>query len=359
MNILLVSPAVSPPPGGIATLTEGLVTSLEAMGRVRLLGYGGSPSRSGSRRILPMRAGRLGQPGSRLTFAAVVLISALWQRPDVVHGLTWRSVLPIAFLPRRFRPVLVVHCLGSELLRTGRFTAWLRNTTLRRADGAIAISRYTAGAVHALTGVSCAVIPPSVPEALALGRAPRESGGAVRVLSVGRLVQRKGHQRLVEAVALARNAGADLHLTIAGGDGDDALALLELSDRHDWLSTEISVSADRLAELYEQADVFALLTSDRPREFEGFGIVFVEASLHELPVIAGRSGGAQEVIEHGRGGYIVASPVQAADALIVLCHDESFRRSMGVAARTNAQQFLPAPTEAALRRFYTDLLDDR
>jgi glycosyltransferase involved in cell wall biosynthesis len=360
-RILLLSPAMSPPPGGIATLTDSLLRGLHGIGDVSLVAVSRTPVGLPGRRVIPAISGRPGRLVSRAWFAGVAVGTVVRTKPDVVHAVTWRAAMPIILLPKRIRPTTVVHACGTELVRGGPLLAPTRNLVFRRADGVAAISQYTAGVVHRLTGRTAAVLPPSAdpPTDPQLERSNRSPGEVVVVLSVAALVARKGHQELVRAAHVARTRGAQCVLTIAGADGPEHKHIDELRERlnaHDWLTIEASVPADRLRELYDRADVFALLTRNVPRAFEGFGIVLAEAGLAGLPIIAGRSGGSQEVVAAGRGGYVVSTEEEAADAIVSLCANQELRLRMGREARRFAEQFLPASVDKQLALFYSSLM---
>lgn len=352
-HVLLVSPVVAPTLGGISTLAESLEDALGTFADVDLLACSSHEVRSKTRRVLRISGGRRSVLATRARLLALVVWQIVRRRPDIVHALTWRTAVTTALLPSRVRPTLVVHTLGTELLRCGRATAAARNFVIRRADGVVSISRYTAGAVHALTGVSPVVIPPS------LGRRLVSSGDSrslpVRVLSVGRLVERKGHRQLVEAVELARQLGADLTLTIAGGDGPAAQPLAELANQRSWLRVEVDASDELVTELYREANIFALLTRDGPREFEGFGIVFLEAAAAGLPLVSGRSGGAQEVVESTKAGYVTSTTEDVITALLTLCADADLRDRMGRDGRVNAERYAIDNVRHEHERFYASL----
>ena len=359
--ILVLSPAVAPPRGGIAAATENVVRGLEKVGDVSLLAVSQEPVTIDRRKVFASGGTPLRRLVSRAKFATVAAATVVRARPDIVHAVTWRAAVPVALLPKRLRPTLIVHAHGTELVRSP-VLAPLRNLVFRRADGIIAVSRYTAGAVHALTGRAATVVPPSAnPPANGSVAATEKEDGAVRILSVGSLVARKGHINLLRAVNDARARGANCTLTIAGARGPEEGAISRLAldlDASSWLTVEVNVSAGRLAQLYGEADVFALMTRDGPREFEGFGIVFAEAGLAGLPIVAGRSGGTEDAVEDGHGAYLVLTEYEAAVTLTNLCANPELRRRMGSEGRRHAERFLPAVVDERLARLYSALIDN-
>ncbi|GAA0937866.1 glycosyltransferase family 4 protein [Actinocorallia libanotica] len=159
-------------------------------------------------------------------------------------------------------------------------------------------------------------------------------GGRPVVLTVSRLVARKGQDRLIQALPLVRRAVPDAALLIVG-EGPQEPKLRAMAER---LPPDAVVFAGALpqAELppyYAAADVFAMpCRSRRLRlETEGLGIVFLEAAAAGLPVLAGDSGGAPEAVRDGETGHVVtATSVPAiADRLSELLTDPAERAAMG------------------------------
>jgi len=101
------------------------------------------------------------------------------------------------------------------------------------------------------------------------------------------------------------------------------------------------VSDEELQTAYAEADVFVLPSRCRlyPRaEGEGFGLVFAEAGLEGLAVVAGAAGGASEAIADGETGILVDpnDPDQVASATVRILTDEELGRSLGENGRTRA-----------------------
>lgn len=162
------------------------------------------------------------------------------------------------------------------------------------------------------------------------------------VVSVSRLVPRKGMDVLIEAAAiLRRSEHPDLFVAIAGA-GRDRARLERLITRTEAPVRLLGRVADAgLPELYGCADVFALCCRNRwgGLEQEGFGIVFLEAAAAGVASVAGRSGGAAEAVADGQTGVVVDRPddppAVAAAVSRLICDPEAARRQ-GLAARGRA-----------------------
>ena len=130
------------------------------------------------------------------------------------------------------------------------------------------------------------------------------------VVSVSRLVPRKGMDVLIEAVARLSAGRPDVTLAI-GGAGRDRRRLEGVAGRS---GAEVRflgrVSDDDMPLLDGAADVWAMCCRDRwfGLEQEGFGIVFLEAAAAGVAQVAGRSGGADEAVVDGRTGLVVDAP---------------------------------------------------
>lgn len=162
------------------------------------------------------------------------------------------------------------------------------------------------------------------------------------VVSVSRLVPRKGMDTLIAAASRLQRQFPDLVVCIAGDGRDRA----RLQGRIDVLNAPVRllgrISDDDKAALLSAADVFAMLCRNRwgGLEQEGFGIVFVEAAAAGTPQVAGDSGGAGEAVVDGETGVVVAADALVGDvtsAIAELLADPQRRTEMGAASRRRAE----------------------
>jgi len=165
--------------------------------------------------------------------------------------------------------------------------------------------------------------------------------GGPLVVSVSRLVPRKGMDVLVDAAALLAPRFPDLTVAIAGRGRDAERLAGRVAESGAPVRLLGGVSDADLPRLVGAADVFAMLCRNRwlGLEQEGFGIVFLEAAAAGVPQVAGASGGAGEAVEDGVTGILVRRPTEAADvarAIARLVDDPALARSMGEAARRRA-----------------------
>src|SRR5205807_1605837 len=128
------------------------------------------------------------------------------------------------------------------------------------------------------------------------------------------------------------------------GDGPHRAHLEELASEAPSGSVTFAgeVSDDELPAHYAACDVFAMPCRSRwgGLEVEGFGIVFLEAAAAGKPVVAGRSGGADEAMVDEQTGLLVegAEPKAVALAVARLLRDPNLRARMGVAGRVRLER---------------------
>jgi glycosyltransferase involved in cell wall biosynthesis len=240
---------------------------------------------------------------------------------DLVHSHTpppvasWRA----ARASRRSKVphVMTFHCdpeiplpLGGLLVDLWRLT--YGRATLRRTDRLVSTTHSYASTSRTLWNYDTTVIPNGVDTDMFRPAGPGEEAADLpgtpgfRVLTVGRLVQHKGFEQLIDAVSMLP---APAHLLIAGeGELGPALeARARASRARDRISLLGRVPHDDLPGLYRACDVFALPSVSR---LEAFGIVALEAMASGLPVVASDMPGVRELVTDGLEGHL-ANPLDA------------------------------------------------
>ncbi len=264
--------------------------------------------------------------------------------------------LPVGLVGPRLRAApsgVVLH--GAEVTVPGRLpgTSQLLRRVLRGAGLVVAAGGYPlAEAERAARGpLPSVLVPPGVDTDRFVPLTPDERAATRArlglpvegrlVVSVSRLVPRKGMDVLIRAAALLAPTRPDLTVAIAGGGRDQAR--LERLVRSTGAPVRVlgRVPHDDLPGVYGCGDVFAMLCRNRwgGLEQEGFGIVFVEAAAAGVPQVAGDSGGAAEAVADGETGLVVrrpGDPAAVADALARLLDDDAERERMGRAGRARA-----------------------
>jgi glycosyltransferase involved in cell wall biosynthesis len=150
--------------------------------------------------------------------------------------------------------------------------------------------------------------------------------------TVARLNKEKGIDTLIEAIANINSQGQDITLVVAG-DGFDRVELeaqgkRTLNDHARFLGRVENKEA-----VFAASDIFCL-----PSRSEGFGLVYLEAGLHNVPSIGADVGGVAEAIDDHETGLLVEpdNPQQLAEAIKKLRDDPSSRQRLGENAREKA-----------------------
>jgi len=352
MKHLLVTNDFPPKIGGIQSYLWELWRRLPAAeAAVLTTAYGGSAAFDAS---APIHVERIKQ-------SVMVPTPALRRRIDETAERVGAELilldpaLPLGHLgPSLARPYgLILH--GAEVTVPGRVPGprHVLARVLRRAEVVIAAGGYPADEAERAAGVGLpvVVIPPGVDTERFVQLSPAERS-TVRhqlgvapettlVVSVSRLVPRKGMDVLIRAAAKLAPSHPELEVMIVGTGRDEARLRRLAADLRAPVRFLGRVGDDDLPGVYGAADVFSMGCRNRwlGLEQEGFGIVFLEAAACAVPQIAGRSGGAAEAVADGTTGLIVDDPssvAQTADALRRLVVDPNLRASMGRAARGRA-----------------------
>lgn len=153
------------------------------------------------------------------------------------------------------------------------------------------------------------------------------------ILSVGRLVKRKGFDKVIEAMPRVLKRVPEAKYVIIGAGPEVTGYRLQVTELG--LDEKIyileNINDEELISWYQRGNVFVMPCRQIGGDVEGFGMVFLEAASFSQPVIAGNSGGAPETTHHGYGGFVVdsESSEELYQALIKLLTDDNFAKRMG------------------------------
>ncbi len=264
--------------------------------------------------------------------------------------------LPLGLLgPQLGLPYAVV-LHGAEVTVPARLpgTAAALRRVLGGARLLVAAGRYPAGEARRLLGGSTPPIvevppgadlerfrPLSADERAAARRRFDLPATAPLVVSVSRLVPRKGMDVLLEAAAALAPSHPGL-VVVVGGEGRDRARLERLAGRCGAPVRFLGrVEEAHLPGLVGCADVAAMICRDRwlGLEQEGFGIVFLEAAAAGVATLAGRSGGSEDAVVDEVTGLVADRPGDVkvvTEALGRLLGDGALRARLAGAARERA-----------------------
>ncbi len=365
MNILMLTSEFPPFRGGVSTYAKELALGAVEQGHeVTLVApdYGADQSQADA--ALPFKVVRFAGGPNR---AKDILAKMLWTRWfakgrdfDIVHAIDWPFFIPLALsrYRRKSRCVLTFH--GTEINMMARPSRSRLLGLMRFWDGwaeHVANSRFTADhlartfpkvkreEVRAIPlGVRAPVGYVPVGRKEARKRLDVEQD-AVLLLSLGRVVERKGVHVTLAALALLPEAVQRRLIFYVVGPALQKDYQEKLQEQAGSLAVDVrftgGVSAEMLETLYEAADIFCLpAVMGRDGAFEGFGLVFVEAGLRGVPQIGSALGGIPDAVLDGETGLLVPSEDARvlADAILRLVEDEDLRQRLGEGARNYAQR---------------------
>jgi glycosyltransferase involved in cell wall biosynthesis len=260
-----------------------------------------------------------------------------WPLPQALFGWAARGATGVP-LVCSFYGVELTFARSSRIPLLERF---LRRA-IRTADAVTAISTYTEGLVRAVHDRPVELIPFGATVPIPVQLPPPPPSPPFRLLFVGRLVERKGVRYLLDAVAAARGAGADVVADVVG-EGPTRPAL-EQHARALGLGSAVRffgfVSDQELIRRYLACHAFVLpAVVDEKGDVEGLGVVIIEALAYGRGVIASAAGGITDIIQHDRTGLLVP-PGDArtlAEAILTLARDPQRLERLGLAGRRHIE----------------------
>lgn len=263
------------------------------------------------------------------------------------------NVLPlgtVALLCKRFfgSPyILYTHGLDIPLARSP-WKRLLMRQVLHHASCVVANSSYTRDQVvrFGIPGDRLVVVLPGCNRPAAVHEAEIQkvkmryrARGLPVLLTVARLIPRKGIDVTLRALSRLRMTMPDVRYFIVGTGGDaDRLRQLARDSGIEGLVTFCGAVTDQeLSALYAACDIFVMpaRSSEEEGDVEGFGMVYLEANAHGKPVIAGKGGGVEDAVHHGVTGLVVdpRSVEAVCSALEKLLRDTSWSRRLGEQGR--------------------------
>jgi phosphatidylinositol alpha-1,6-mannosyltransferase len=303
---------------------------------------------------------RAGKPGIPQFLIHAVLSSRRLiraSRPDVLLCPSLTSAPAAWLLSRRFHIPYAIQIHGSDILLPRHAYQLAIAPLLSGARMLFANSRNTANLLEKrgldpkrIRVVCPGVTPPPPPTAQptpGILRLLEQNAGRPTLVTVGRLVRRKGIQEFIaQTLPLLRERIPNVLYLVVGGEPKASLIHHErmggqLADavrtgRHeDHVKLLGRLSDADLDCVYRRASLFVLPCLDDPNDVEGFGIVILEAALKGVPAIATRSGGIPDAIANEETGVLVppGNPRALADALADLLRDPARTKKLGETAR--------------------------
>ena len=297
-------------------------------------------------------------------WAAAVAEIVVRERPHAVQLATLYEGPFGLWMRKWMRMPYVVYAHGNEVLDAIRSDWDGPRRAIRNADCVLANSRFTAGLLKQVGVESerieivhpgCDVArfqPTAVSNDVRKAILGRHAQGKI-ILTVGRLVPRKGHDVMIRALPrVLKDIPDACYLIVGSGPAKPMLEELTFSmGVHGNVIFLENVGDAELPDIYGMCDVFVMPSRAdlKACDVEGFGIVYLEANACGKPVIAGRSGGIADAVVDGETGLLVPpdSPETLAESVCQVLTHKEYAERLGQQGR-----------ERAIREFSWDAIAD-
>jgi colanic acid/amylovoran biosynthesis glycosyltransferase len=180
----------------------------------------------------------------------------------------------------------------------------------------------------------------------------------VRLLSIGRLIEKKGFKFLIEACRLLRSSGFSFVCQIVGEgpEHDHLQEAIQVSRLSDIVRLRGALPQTEIVELLSQSSIFVFPgVHDSAGDTDNLPTVLIEAMASSLPTIATRIAGIPEIVQHDENGFLVPEkdPAKLADAIRFLAGDQALlERFSGASRRIAEEKFALVNTVGHLKKLF-------
>lgn len=349
MNILLLTYGLPPSTGGVQVYTQELATAMANLGhRISVVAPAIKGDLENDARM-SFKTYRIPAviPIREAAFFISGLLLCLKVRPKVILATVWLPCGVTALLLSRLLKIpYFVSAHGSEILDQENIAnplkngirknlGWLKRLVLAKAEKVFAVSNYTKQILIKNENIKdnkISVVFNGV-DPLVYKLDGDNLRGRQTLLTVGRLEKYKGQKQVIEIMPAIVQKFPNAVYNIAGdGPEHDDLerTINELSLKKNVFLLG-KVSADALIKLYQNCNVFVLYPQLTIDNYEGFGLVYLEANACGKPVIASNTGGIRDAVVDGETGFIVPQndSRQLLEKILLLIGNEALAEKMG------------------------------
>ncbi|QQR91251.1 MAG: glycosyltransferase family 4 protein [Myxococcales bacterium] len=378
LRLLMLTPNFPPQTGGVQNYALELAFAFsELCSEFEVL----APKSPGSEQVdreLPFKIKRKSIWGDNFSLSGILPARRASRHFDAVFATHWSAAYAALIAgDQNWAVGCAVH--GKELFFRPLEKIWpaqkvydhIRKTALKQCPLLFPVSRFTADLLKKYEVKEDRII--TVPNGVNTERYKpgdstqlREGLGLVSktvLLTVGRLVERKGVDTVLKSLATIKDEHKDLEYLIVG-DGPERSKLEALSQKLG-LSEQVrfmgAVTSKALLEFYQLADLFVMAPRDIRGDVEGFGLVFLEASACGKAVLGTRSGGVPDAVLDGVTGVLVSpdNSMELARVLDDLIKNKDKRDALGTAGFefANQQGSWKGRAHTIVESFEEELLD--
>ncbi len=261
----------------------------------------------------------------------------------ISHLLPFGTAAWIASMFTKKPYVIILHGMDVRLATRSWRKRVLSRIVLRHARVVVANSHALAQEVARGFGVTLPlVIYPCVEERTVLLET-KAADAPFRILTVSRLVQRKGHLHVLMALSRLKQTGTIgpfIYDIVGEGPMRESLQSLAQELHLSEVRFHGELSDQQRDVFFSRADLFVMPVLHDPVDKEGFGLVYLEAAQYGIPSIGSKIEGVDEAILHEKTGILISSGNldELTKAIATLAGDEQKRKQLGQQARERVQR---------------------
>ena len=362
MRVAIVTSEFYPRIGGIETYTRILISELVKHYKVGIVtGIDQSIMDTNTEHIGKLNLSKTKDAGEFNIVAQQLRSILSAYQPDIIHLISAGLVVYAKFIHDILPIIVTIHCKDYtqpwQKYHDGNVNEAI-NFGLSLCKKIICVSNYTKSFVANSYGTENVTV---IHNGIAIPSKKRlHQKKKAHILTVARLIPRKGHIHLANALRHVQN---HCQWDIVG-EGYYENIIKEIVDD---LPVNISVnfhgkvSPRTLESLFKNASIFAMtpieLRTNDGIDAEGFGLVYLEAASYYLPVIASKDSAADEIIDNGKSGFLVDPFNYSNTGAIIddLITNRSKMSKMGYCAfHRIARKFTQAKSTSQLFEIYND-----
>lgn len=198
-----------------------------------------------------------------------------------------------------------INIIDPYIKRKRRFVCILKKFLLNRVDRIITISSYTERILKRITKKDVRIISPKYSkERFKEKKHTRKD--KIKIITVAQLTPRKGHLYVLKSLSLLKEKIDFVYYIVGSGWFKDVIEKkIEDYGLKDRAFIKTDLKNFEVVNLYKESDIFILTPYYYRGDFEGFGIVYLEAGAFKLPIIATGSGGSGDILIDGFNAVIV------------------------------------------------------
>ncbi len=277
-----------------------------------------------------------------------ILFYSRLEKPDMIHCVV-ETYAPIAWLLSKYWGipyVLTIH--GSFAIKTliNPWYSLIQKRCYRQAQTIVAVSNYTKKRLLEKVWLENVVVIPNGVEQ-SFFSIQQTNTGEPMVLGVGALKHRKGFHVVLRALAEVKRFIPDIKYYMVGSTQDSKYRLYLRGIIHELGLEETvvecgSIDEVELKKLYSISRLFVLTPISDEYDFEGFGLVYLEANATGLPVIGTYNSGAEDAISDGKSGFLVPpeSVSALAEKILLVLQDSSVYNKLSQGGQVWAKSML-------------------